>query len=72
MEGKNWSAGSLKEISPLVMQLEAQLHVVRWEWEGGSWSVGCLREYPFGCAAVGATARRRLGLEGVGVGALRV
>ena len=29
-----WNTGSLDEIPPLVMQLEAQLRVVRWEWDG--------------------------------------
>ena len=30
--GGSWNAGRLEENPPLVMQLEAQLHVVRWEW----------------------------------------
>ena len=29
LEGRSWNGGSLEENPPLVMQLEAQLHVVR-------------------------------------------
>ena len=35
LEGGSWNGGSLEENPPLVMQPEAQLHVVRWEWKEG-------------------------------------
>ena len=38
--------GSFKENPPLVMQPEAQLHVVGRQWREGCWNTGSLDEIP--------------------------